>query len=463
MNIKIVIGAVIIILMVAGGSWTAMTAQAAAGARRGHTADMGWWKEARFGMFIHWGLYSEAAGYWHGKPVPGLGEWIMNNAHIPRKQYAQLAGKFDPVDFNAAQWVRIARAAGMKYIVITAMHHDGFCMFKTRATPYNVVEDTPWHKDPLAALAKACREQGLTFCTYYSVENWHSRYQLPHSWNHGRPDYFPTRFAPGGAGPYVKYMKEQLGELIRQYHPSLIWFDNSIIKSWKTRSGKQIAGWTQNDARSIWDYVRRIDPTVIMNNRLDKWSTFHGLGDYKTPEQHIPVGGLPGPWETCMTINDTWGYKRSDDHWKSAKTLITNLIKCASEGGNFLLNVGPTGQGVIPKPEVDRLLAMGRWLKVNGQAIYGSHRTPFTRALSYGYATQKPGRLFLEVIRWPQNRILAVPMRNKIAGAYLLKNPHLRLATASGRGGQLVHLPAGAPDPLASVVVLKIAGPVEPN
>ncbi|MGC8541181.1 MAG: alpha-L-fucosidase [Phycisphaerae bacterium] len=433
---------------------------AAAPVGKKHTADMTWWKKDRFGMFIHWGLYAVPAGVWHGKHAPESGEWIMNNAHIPRKQYAQLAKRFDPTEFNAARWVQIAKAAGMKYIVITTMHHDGFCMFKTNATHYNVVDDTPWHKDPVAALDKACQQQGIKFCTYYSVENWHSKYQLPHSWNHGHPIYFPTRFAVGGAKPYLKYMTRQLGELIRQYHPALMWFDNSVITPWTTPSGQKVAGWTETDARKIWDYVRKIDPTVIINNRLDAWSNFKGFGDYNTPEEKIPPRGLPGPWETCMTINNTWGYVSWDHNWKSSAMLIHHLIHCASGGGNFLLNVGPTAKGVIPKPEVQRILAMGAWLRVNGAAIYGSHRTPFTQALSFGYATQKPGKLFLEVTKWPKSRTLVVPMHNAITKAYLLAD-HLKLQTATGLGGQLVYLPAAAPDPVASVVVLDIAGKVK--
>ncbi len=426
-----------------------------------HTANMRWWKKDRFGMFIHWGIYSQAAGYWHGKSIPGGGEWIMDEAHLTRKAYSTLHAKFDPIDFNANRWVRIARRAGVKYIVITAKHHDGFCMFRTRATHFNVVDDTPWHKDPLAMLAKACKKYGIRFCTYYSIQDWHSRYTLPAigNPNQGHPTWQPMRFtANGGGEKYVHYVQRQVGELIRQYHPGIIWFDNSAVKPWVTRHGRHIAGWTYSYAKQVFDDVRKLDPTVIINNRLG-----YGLGDYKTPEQHIPPRGLPGAWETCMTINGTWGYKRDDHHWKTPAILITNLIKCASGGGNFLLNVGPTDKGIIPQPEVQRMLAIGKWLKVNGQAIYGSHRTPFAQALPYGYATQKPGKLFLEVIKWPKNRTLVVPMRNAIIKAHLLANPYLKLQTASGTVGQLVYLPAAAPDPVASVVVLDIRGMVKPS
>lgn len=404
---------------------------------------MEWWEKARFGMFIHWGLYSEAAGYWDGKPVNGAGEWLMTDAHIPRNQYAQMAKKFDPVDFNAAQWVKIAKEAGMKYIVITTKHHDGFCMFKTKATPYNVADATPWHTDPMALLSKACKQQGIRFCTYYSIMDWHSPFQQAADTNAEHPTYNPTSMIDNQK--YLAYMKDQLHEIISQYHTNLLWFDGGWMK-----------GWTADDAHEIYNYITGLDPNLIVNNRLE-----HGVGDYGTPEQKIPVRGLPGPWETCMTINNTWGYKTLDTDWKSDTTLIVNLIHCASGGGNFLLNVGPTGKGIIPQPEVDRLLTMGRWLKVNGDAIYGSDRTPFDEALPFGYATQKPGKIFLEITKWPSDGQITVPLKNKIRRAYLLADKHSHLKIKSTAGGLIVHLPANAPDPIASVVVLEVNGPIQ--
>lgn len=441
------------LLLVAGAS-------AAGSARKAHTADMHWWKQARFGMFIHWGIYSQAAGYWHDKPIKGDGAWIMDKARLTRKKYGPLAGQFDPVDFNADRWVELARQAGMKYIVITAKHHDGFCMFRTRATHYNVVQDTPWHQDPLAQLARACKKYGVRFCVYYSVQDWHSRYTLPAVGepDHGYPRWQPMRFtAHGGAEKYVQYMERQVGEIIRQYHPGLLWFDNSVTRSWTTPRGQHVAGWTRHDASQVFHFVRRIDPTVIINNRLG-----YGFGDYKTPEEYVPPGGLPGAWETCMTINWTWGYKRDDHHWKSVPLLIKNLIRCASGGGNFVLNVGPTGKGVIPQPEVRRLLAIGKWLKTNGQAIYGTHRTPFAKSLPFGYATQKPGKIFLAVTRWPHRRPLLVPMANKIKRVYVMGFPQMQVKARSSPHGQLLYLPATMPERVAAVIVLKISGPPQP-
>ncbi len=410
-------------------------------ANRHHTADMAWWAKARFGMFIHWGLYSVAAGRWHGKKDTGYGEWIKNNSHIPNAQYNALAKKFDPVDFNANQWARIMKESGIKYVVITAKHHDGFCMFRTKATKFNIVDATPWHKDPLAMLAKACRRQGITFCTYYSIMDWHSPDQLPAHASATHPTYNPTHFAPGRGPAYLHYMERQIHELITQYHTHLLWFD-----------GQWMRGWNKTYSHKLYSYIRSVDPTIIINARIGA-----GYGDYATPEQNIPPGGLAGPWESCMTINNTWGYKRDDHNFKPASMLITNLIKCASGGGNYLLNVGPTGKGVIPQPEVNRLLAIGKWLKVNGVAIYGSHRTPFHKAMPFGYVTRKPGRLFLEVTHWPANRTLIVPMARKIVSATFLANPYIAIQTAASGQNQLIYLPAKPLDSVATVIQLNLA------
>src|ERR1017187_7504705 len=399
------------------------------------TSDITWWNNGRFGMFIHWGLYSEAAGVWDGKKIAGIGEWIMNSAHIPHPLYEKLAAKFDPVAFNAAEWVKIAHDAGMKYIVITTKHHDGFCMFATRATSYNIVDGTPWSKDPMALLSEACRQQGVRFCTYYSVMDWHTPFQQAADTDLASPTYNPTMLTQPVS--YISYMKRQLRELIEQYHTNLIWFDGGWLK-----------GWTPADAQEIYSYIHHINPAIIVNNRLG-----FDVGDYGTPEQEIPVRGLPGLWETCMTLNDTWGFKEEDDNWKSDTVLITNLIHCASGGGNFLLNVGPTAAGIIPQPEVDRLRAVGRWLKVNGDAIYGSSRTPFSESLPFGYATEKPGKVFLAITRWPFDGTITVPMKNKVVTAYLLADPKRSLNTVLENGQLVIHLPKEAPDSIASVIV----------
>jgi alpha-L-fucosidase len=416
-----------------------------------HNARMAWWRAARFGMFIHWGIYA----------VPAHGEWYMNNGHVPRDVYAEYARQFDPTNFNADRWVKIAKQAGMKYIVITSKHHDGFCMFNTKATTYNVVDDTPWHQDPLMALSKACRRYGIKFCVYYSIMDWHSPDQEPAKPDPEHPTYNPTSFVPGQKETYIRYMKTELNELISQYHPAVLWFDGDWMK-----------GWTEQDGRELYDYLRSLDPGLIINNRLGSHHD-EGLGDFGTPEQHVPPNGMPRQdWETCMTINDDWGYNAQDHHWKSATTLIRNLVDIASKGGNYLLNVGPDATGIIPAPEVQRLRAMGAWLKINGQAIYGTTASPFERQLPWGRCTQKVASrgttLYLHVFDWPKDGKLIVPgLHNRIAKAYLLKPTflgfHKKLPTVTGIDGVSISVPTTAPDNVSSTIVLKIMGKVNPE
>ncbi len=405
-------------------------------------ARMAWWQDARFGMFIHWGIYA----------VPAHAEWYMTNGHVPRGKYEEYAKQFDPTKFNADQWVKIAKEAGMKYLVITSKHHDGFCMFNTKATSYNVVKATPWHKDPLLALSRACHRYGVRFCVYYSIMDWHSPDQLAANPDAENPTYNPTSFVPGKKEAYIAYMKAELKELIDQYHPALIWFD-----------GEWMNGWTDQDGRNLYGYLRSLDPKLIINNRIK------GAGDYETPEQQIPPNGLPGhDWETCMTINGSWGYNAEDHNWKSADTLLHNLIDIASKGGNYLLNVGPDATGVIPQPEVQRLKEMGAWLKINGQAIYGTMASPFTEQLPWGRCTRETTTegttLNLLVFDWPKDGKLFVPkLKNPIADAYLLtvSGEHKQLKTVNSNDGVIIFVPPVAPDKIASVIVLKIKGALQ--
>ena len=414
-----------------------------------HAARMEWWRDARFGMFIHWGLYSEAAGYWNGQPQSGAGEWIMTDTRIPRAQYETLAPHFDPIKFDADQWAETAHNAGMKYLVITSKHHEGFCMFKTTATDYNVVDATPWHKDPLEALSKACRRHGIKFCVYYSIMDWHSPDQAPANPDPEHPTYNPTSFVPNQKEAYIQYMETELKELITQYHPGLIWFD-----------GQWMNGWSDEDGQQLYRYLRTLDPKLIINNRVK------GAGDYETPEQYIPPNGLPGrDWETCMTMNDTWGYKRDDNDWKSTQTLIRNIVDIASKGGNYLLNVGPTGEGLIPDASIERLSEIGNWMKVNGSAIYGTSAGPFAKQLPWGRCTSKTSghhtTLYLHVFDWPADGRLMVPLSNKIKRASLLVDPSTPLRTETGTNGATIFLPAQAPDKISSTIVVKLDGAPE--
>ena len=408
-------------------------------------ARMSWWRDARFGMFIHWGVYAVPAGVWDGHPSGGAGEWIMNDAHIPLADYEALPTRFNPVQFDAEQWAKTAADAGMKYLVITSKHHDGFCMFDTKQTNYNIVAATPWHKDPLAALSAACRKYGIRFCVYYSIMDWHSPDQLPAKPDPRHPEYNPTHFAPGKKDAYIAYMKAQLKELITQYRPGLIWFD-----------GQWMGGWTAEDGRDLYRYLRRLDPELITNDRVS------GAGDFGTPEQTIPATGLSGrDWETCMTMNDTWGFKADDADFKSAQVLIRNLIDIASKGGNYLLNVGPTAEGTIPEPEVQRLQAMGKWLKTNGKAIYGTSASPFRRLPFEGRCTRAGDTLYVHVFTWPAGGVRLEGVQTPLRSARFLDGAEADASSATNADGRQVITikPPANPDPVATVVALTFASP----
>ena len=416
---------------------------------------MAWFEEARFGMFIHWGLYAVPAGEWKGRIVPGIGEWIMEKGKIPVSEYETLLQQFNPVKFDAREWVRIAKDAGMKYIVITSKHHDGFCLWPSDLTDW-CIKSTPFQRDPLKELADACREAGIRLCFYYSIMDWHHP-----DWPKRRPWHDKATGEPN-MDRYVQYMKGQLKELITRYGPiGILWFD-----------GEWEDPWTHERGVDLYNYVRSLQPDIIINNRVGKSrkgmdgmnKDARAVGDYGTPEQRIPPTGFgPGVyWESCMTMNNTWGYRKDDHNWKSVETLVRNLIDCASKGGNYLLNVGPTAEGLIPQPSVERLAAIGLWMKANGQAIYGTKASPF-ETLDWGRCTQKPWgigktRLYLHVFHWPTNGQLVVPpLANKPLRASLLATGQkLRFKKDGAR--IVLTVPPTAPDPIATVIALDIEG-----
>ncbi|MCP4607403.1 MAG: alpha-L-fucosidase [Planctomycetes bacterium] len=416
---------------------------------------MEWWRDARFGMFVHWGLYAVPAGQWEGKKIPGIGEWIMERADIPVSEYEPLAQQFNPVKFNADEFVGIAKNAGMKYIVITSKHHDGFCLWDSEVTDYDIIDATPFKRDILKELSKACKKQGIKLCFYHSIMDWHH----PDAQRPFYPNYNDKEKSNPNFARYVEnYMKPQLKELITKYGPlGVLWFDGEWIKDWTEPQGKD-----------LFNYVMSLQPNIIINNRVGKGRKgMEGLnkadqeyaGDFGTPEQQIPATGLPGvDWESCMTMNDTWGYKSYDDNWKSNKVLIQNLADIASKGGNFLLNVGPTAEGLIPKASVERLAAIGEWMKVNRESIYGTTASPLGK-LPWGRCTAKPGKLYLHVFDWPTNLRLEVPgLKNQVKKAYLLSDrTRIRLSVRRVlKDKVIVRIPREAPDAVNTVVVLEI-------
>lgn len=364
-----------VLLFIAGmGSTSAARAAAPADDER-----MDWWREARFGLFIHWGLYSTLEGEWNGETRHA--EWIRTTARIPVDEYDTLIDRFNPVKFDADEWCRMARAAGMKYVVITSKHHDGFCLFDSEHTDFDVMS-TPFKRDIMAELAEAAERHGLKMCWYHSIMDWH------------HPDYLPRRGweradRPEGdadfRGRYVPYLRAQVTELLTNYGDiGVMWFDGEWESTWRRDLGK-----------GLYDLCLDLQPDVIVNNRVSTGRGGMGGftnedefgGDFGTPEQEVPHTGLPGvDWESCITMNDRWGWNKHDDNWKSERELIEMLCDIASKGGNLLLNVGPKPDGTFPQESIDRLAAIGRWMDTNGEAIHGTTASPF-EDLEWGRCT----------------------------------------------------------------------------
>ena len=404
---------------------------------------MQWWREARFGMFIHWGLYAIPAGEWKGKEIEGIGEWIMKRAQIPAVEYRELAKEFNPVKFNACDFVTTAKNAGMKYITITSKHHDGFAMFQSDASKYNIVDATPYGKDVIKDLAEECHKQGLKICFYYSQSrDWNEPDGLDNDWD------FPKE------RNFQKYLDEkvkpQLTELLTNYGPiGLIWFDTPMDIS-------------REQAQSLKDLVRKLQPECIISGRL-------GGGvetDYmSTGDNVIPATVVAEDWEVPATLNNTWGFKKNDHEWKSSVALTRLLFDITAKGGNYLLNVGPTAEGVIPQESVDILNTVGNWMKINGESVYGTQPNPFEVEFKWGNITQKPGKLYLGIFDWPSGDFYLEGLENKVKKVYLLSDPDKSLIPfQSFYNKKLKHnivkveLPAAAPDEAVSVVVLEIEG-----
>src|ERR1035437_8627413 len=433
-----------------------------------HDARMSWWREARFGMFIHWGLYSIPAGTWKGAQVPGIGEWIMNRGTIPVSDYKQLASQFNPTAFSAHDIVALAKSAGMKYIVITAKHHDGFAMFDSKADPFNIVAATPFHRDPLKELAEECRKQGIKLGFYYSQDqDWTTPGASALKTGDHQPPTYHWDKSKAQDGDFDTYLHTkaipQLKELLTNYgdFPVVVWFDTPTPNMTPARAAEVV--------KLLNQY-----PKLIWNNRLG--GTYKG--DTETPEQYIPAQGFPGSdWESCMTINDTWGYKAHDTNFKSTETLLRNLIDIASKGGNYLLNIGPDSHGVVPAPEVERLHQMGEWLTVNGEAIYNTQPTLFGPEAGAFSASEKnedgtatfipawnwrsttsAGKIYIEIFTWPNGSVHLDRLPRKVTGAYLLADPsHKPLKLTKSGEGLDIELPGKPLDPIATVLVLNTA------
>ena len=424
-----------------------------------HRAErLAWWSDARFGMFIHFGLYSEHAGIWPGTPCGRYSEWLISHGIPPEEYRSVLTKRFNPAKFDAAGWVRLAKTAGMKYIVITTKHHEGFALWDSAASDYNAVKNTPFRRDILLELAEACRREGIRLGFYYSVLDWYHPDYLPRRKNPQFPPDNDTRPVAGADfSRYLAFMNAQLAELLggRYGNIAVLWFDG---------------GW-DHDAKGYHseEAVRNIyamQPGIIINDRIALPM------DFATPEQEVPDRKIPArPWETCMTMNGSWGYKAGDDKWKSAQVLIRTLADVASKGGNFLLNVGPDGAGVIPAPSVERLKAVGQWLEVNGEAIYGTTASPLPKRPFWGRYTLRRGAkgrdtLYVHVFNWPRDGQLEVPgltqmpKRARILGIVERTSLPSPVAVTLFKGGLGLNLPAKMPNPDDTVIALDFNGPL---
>jgi alpha-L-fucosidase len=404
-----------------------------------------WWHAARFGMFIHWGLYASLAGVWKGKKIPGIGEWIMRNAKIPIKDYEKLAKNFNPVKFNAEAWAEVAKQAGMKYLVITAKHHDGFCMFNSKSNPYNIAKQTPFGRDPMKELAAACRKRGIKMCFYYSQDlDWHAPGGAGHWDEVGKGKGWISYARP--PEDFQKYLddvvKPNLTELLTNYGPiGLIWFDVPA-----TISRKQ--------SISLRDLVHKLQPKCLVSGRIG-----NDVGDYGSlGDNEHPAGKVNGAWETPATLNDTWGFKKDDHNWKSLEYLLHLLVNCASKGVNYLLNVGPTDKGVIPQPSVELLKQVGAWLKRNGEAIYGTQASPFFVDPAWGRVTCKGNTMYLLIKEWPAGELKLCGLLNKVRAAKILGKKGKKVTFKQEGDTVTFVLPRKAPEKIISVVAVTVDG-----
>ena len=399
---------------------------------------MAWFREARFGIFIHWGVYAVPAGAYQGKDIGGIGEWIMNRAKIPMSEYQAFAKDFTASKYDPEAWAALAKRAGMRYVVITSKHHDGCTLFDSAVSDWNMVKASGAKRDLIAPLEKAVRGQGLHFGLYYSqAQDWNNKGGAGNNWDSAHDGNFDEYL--------TKVAVPQVEELLSKFHPDLVWWDTPF-------------NMTPARAAYFAPVVAKY-PNLVTNNRLGGGVK----GDCETPEQNIPPRGFPGrDFEVCMTMNDTWGYKSKDDHWKSAHQILQHLSDISSKGGNFLLNVGPTAEGVIPQASVERLEAVGKWMDVNGEAIHGTQASPFAKRLSWGRVTRKADAvgtgetLYLHVWDWPKDGKLEVPHADQKEATATLLATKAKLPIAISNGNLVLNLPAAAPDADISVIALHL-------
>jgi alpha-L-fucosidase len=418
-------------------------------------ARLAWFRDAKYGLFIHWGLYAIPAGEWKGKRIPGIGEWIMFRTPVPVAEYEQLAQQFNPVKFDPAAWVQLAKDAGMRYMVITSKHHDGFALYGSKVSPYNVVDATPFKRDVLKELSAACQKAGMPLGFYYSqAQDWHEKNGIGNTWD----------FGPDEKKDFDQYLRAkaepQVRELLTGYGPvALVWFDTP----------RQM---TPERGQRFVDIVRSLQPRTLIDGRLGT------AGDYLSTGDNVILPEVKAEaWEVPATINHTWGFRKDDQDWKSPGDVAFKLVDIVSKGGNYLLNVGPMADGVIPPPSQDVLRAAGRWLKVNGEAVYGAGPTPFGEELgeytskdakdlrgdrlflrhNEWRVTTKPGKLYFTFFEEPRVPFPLPAFRNAVKRVYRLADgAPVETKVESGRTALNIVRPIL--DPMGTVVVVEFEG-----
>lgn len=423
-----------------------------------------WWRDAKFGMFIHWGVYSLPGGEWKGKKVSGYAEHLMRKEKIPRSEYLQLAHQFNPVQFNADEWVKNAKAAGMNYLIITAKHHDGFAMYDSKVSDYNIIQQTAWKHDPMADLSAACKKYGLKFGFYYShAFDWEHPDAPGNDWDYQNPggdlnlhdgrnwyDLHPELLTKA-----VKYVNEkvipQIKELLIKYHPDILWFDTPQ----KLPLSENIR---------ILKAIRETDQNVVVNGRLVRGPNNLMMGDYKnTGDRPAEFAPVTGDWEAIPTTNESYGYSKFDDSHKPVKFFVQLLAKAASRGGNLLMNIGPMGNGAFDAKDVNILQGIGKWIDKNSESIYQTHASPLALQ-SWGVTTMKKNLIYLHVFNWPADGKLVVGgIKSNINKAYFLtdktqKNLPIEFLHSADI---TISVPLMAPDTSNTVIVLDMKGDVE--
>lgn len=427
-----------------------------------HNKRIQWWREARFGLFIHWGLYAQPAGEWKGKEVKGYSEHLMRKEKISRVVYLDLAHAFNPVKFNAEEWMLTAKKAGMRYFIITAKHHDGFAMYNSGVSDFNVLKQTPFKRDPMAELAAAAKKYGIKFGFYYShAFDWEHpdapgndwEYQNPGgdqllggaNWYDSHPEWLPKA---------VKYVDEkaipQIKELINKYHPDILWFDTPH----KLPLSENIR---------ILKAIRETDPDIVVNGRLVR-SAGANFGDYiNTGDRPAELLTVEGDSEAIPTTNESYGFSKHDNSHKSAKFFIRLLANSASRGGNLLMNIGPKGDGTFDQKDNNILDSIGGWLSANGLAIYGTERSTLPIP-AWGVSTQKGQHIYLHVFNWPKDgNLLVGGLKSDVKAAYFLADKRKRKLAVKRLDASNISLnvPINSPGSPDVVIVLEINGKIE--